>query len=218
MKTLEEIILDAYREGVFPMAESAEDEGFAFYKPHMRAIIPIDKLHVPASLAKAVRRKTFRITMDHAFEQVIQGCAASTPRRSKTWINAPIKEIFLMLHSQGHAHSIECWDQAGTLAGGLYGLAIGRVFCGESMFSIQRDASKVCLIALCALLNKAGFKILDSQFMNPHLLQFGAYEIPQEEYEGLIQTEMKAMPQRKMESSSIDYSLLDQYLQSILKK
>lgn len=215
MKTLEDIILDAYREGIFPMAESAEDESFAFYKPHMRAMIPIDRLHVPARLAKTVRSKKYRITVDHAFEEVIGECAASTPKRGNTWINAPIREIFLMLHRQGHAHSLECWDEAGQLAGGLYGLAIGRVFCGESMFSLQRDASKVSLVALCALLKNAGFKILDSQFMNPHLLQFGAYEIPQKDYEQLIQTEMKMLPDRKLENSSIDCSLLDDYLLSL---
>ncbi len=217
MKPLEDIILDAYREGVFPMAEDAGDEDFAFYKPHMRALIPIETLHVPASLAKTVRRKKFHMTLDQAFAQVIDGCAASTPKRSNTWINTPIKEIFLMLHRQGHAHSIECWDDAGTLAGGLYGLAIGRVFCGESMFSRQKDASKVALIGLCALLKNTGFKILDSQFMNPHLLQFGAYEIPQENYEAMIAIEMKTAPERPLENVPIGDSLLDDYLRTLPK-
>lgn len=190
MKTLEDIILDAYRDGVFPMAESAEDEGFAFYKPHVRGIIPIEDMHIPASLLKTIRRKKFILTRNYAFENVIDGCAAVSEKRSKTWINRPIRDIFMMLHREGHAHAIECWDQNRKLAGGLYGLSIGRVFCGESMFSVQTDASKVALVALVALLWKSGFALLDTQFTNPHLLQFGTYEIPQEEYEARIATEM----------------------------
>jgi leucyl/phenylalanyl-tRNA--protein transferase len=190
MKNLEELILDSYREGIFPMAESAEDESFAFYKPHMRGIIPINDLHIPSSLLKTIRRKKFIPTRNYAFHSVIDGCAAATDKRSKTWINKPIRNIFTMLHREGYAHSIECWDKDKKLAGGLYGLALGAVFCGESMFSVQRDASKVALVALCALLWKSGFTILDTQFTNPHLLQFGTYEIPQEQYEARIVTEM----------------------------
>lgn len=192
MKTLEEIILDSYREGVFPMAESAEDEGFAFYKPYRRGLIPIADLHIPARLLKTIRRRKFQITRNYAFRQVIDQCAAAAPKREKTWINRPIRDIFLTLHREGHAHSIECWNEERKLAGGLYGLAIGSVFCGESMFSVETDASKVALAALCALLWKSGFTMLDTQFINPHLLQFGAYEIPQEQYEQRIATEMNA--------------------------
>ena len=185
-----ELILNAYREGIFPMAESADDEGFAFYKPHMRGLIPIQGLHIPARLLKTVRRKKYRVTMDEAFREILDGCAASVGKRDKTWINRPIRDIFLQLHREGHAHSIECWTQDGKLAGGLYGLSIGGVFCGESMVSFEKDASKVALVYLCAALWKAGFGILDTQFINPHLLQFGAYEMPQEHYEVAIKTEM----------------------------
>jgi leucyl/phenylalanyl-tRNA--protein transferase len=192
MKTIEEIILDSYREGIFPMAESAEDESFAFYKPYQRGLIPIADLHIPAKLLKTIRRKKFQITRNYAFRQVIDRCATATPKRGKTWINRPIRDIFLALHREGHAHSIECWNEDRQLAGGLYGLAIGSVFCGESMFSSETDASKVALVALCALLWKSGFTMLDTQFINPHLLQFGAYEIPQDVYEERIATEMSA--------------------------
>ena len=209
MKTLEDIILDSYREGIFPMAESAQDEGFSFYKPHQRGLIPINDLHIPAKLLKTLRRKKFLLTRNYAFRQVIDGCAAVTPTRSKTWINRPIRDIFLMMHREGHAHSIECWNEGRKLAGGLYGLAIGRVFCGESMFSNETDSSKVALVALCALLWKSGFTILDTQFINPHLLQFGAYEIPQEEYEARIRIEMD-----KPVSFATDdlQTILDEYL------
>jgi len=209
MKTLEDLILDSYREGIFPMAESAEDEGFAFYKPHQRGLIPIVDLHIPAKLLKTIRRKKFQITRNYAFQQVIDNCAAATPARSKTWINRPIRDIFLMLHREGHAHSIECWNENKKLVGGLYGLAIGSVFCGESMFSSETDASKTALVALCALLWKSGFTILDTQFINPHLLQFGAYEIPQEDYEERIKTDMNTHAALSPEDLQ---SILEEYL------
>ncbi len=191
MKTLEDIILDAYREGVFHMAESADDDDFDFYKPVLRGLIPIEGLHIPKRLLKTIRRNKFTLTLNAAFEDVIDGCAEpSSEQRAKTWINTPIRDIFVMLHKGGHAHSVECWNDRGELVGGIYGLAIGAVFCGESMFSRERDASKVALVGLCALLWKAGYTTLDAQFINPHLLQFGAYEIPQEEYEALIGIEM----------------------------
>lgn len=212
MKTLEDIILDAYREGVFPMAESAEDEDFAFYKPTLRCLIPIENLHVPARLSKTVRQNKFSLTLNAAFEEVIDGCAEpSSEKRAKTWINRPIRDIFVALHHAGHAHSVECWNDRGELAGGIYGLGIGAVFCGESMFSRQRDASKVALVGLCALLSAAGYSTLDAQFINPHLVQFGAYEIPQEQYEALIEKEMKKTP-ADLRALVPDAALLAAYL------
>lgn len=204
------MILEAYREGIFPMADSADDEDFAFYRPHMRGLIPIIDLHIPSKLLKTIRKKKFTIHMDGAFEDVIDGCAAATnAKRETTWINRPIRDIFVMLHKEGRAHSIECRGQDGNLAGGLYGLAIGAVFCGESMFSVQRDASKVALAHLCALLWKCGFTVLDTQFINPHLLQFGAYEMPQEEYETLIQIEMN----KDIDLSRVDFdAVMEDYL------
>lgn len=173
------------------MAESADDPSFAFYKPYLRGLIPIRDLHISSKLLKTLRRGEFRVTIDEDFEQVIDGCARETDKRTKTWINQPIRDIFIGLHEAGHAHSIECRTKDGELAGGLYGLAIGAVFCGESMFSLEKDASKIALVYLCALLWKSGFTVLDTQFINPHLLQFGAYEIPQEEYESMIKAEME---------------------------
>lgn len=211
--SLTNLVLDAYREGVFPMAEDAADDTFAFYKPHQRALIPIAGLHIPRRLLKTLKQNPYTITMDTAFKDVINACMVTTQKRSKTWINHPIRDIFLALHYEGHAHSIECWDKDGVLVGGLYGLAIGSVFCGESMFSTQTDASKIALVYLCALLWKCGFNTLDTQFVNPHLLQFGVYEIPQEEYEGIVETEMKKKP-RDMRSVELSVSLLEEYLAS----
>lgn len=183
-------LLNAYRDGVFPMAESAQDTEIAFYRPHMRGLIPIEGLHIPQSLLKTLRRQKFAVTINRAFVDVIEGCAHETPKRDNTWINQTIRDLYTAAHHQGHAHSIECWNADGSLAGGLYGISIGAVFCGESMFSNNRDASKVALVHLCAVLWKSGFTVLDTQFINPHLLQFGAYEMPQEEYEILIRCEM----------------------------
>lgn len=210
MRDLLQAVLDAYRDGVFPMAESAEDESVAFYKPYMRGILPIKDLHIPAKLLKEVRHGIYIVTIDQAFEEVIDGCARETPKRSKTWINKPIRDIFVSLHHAGHAHSIECWSKDGKLAGGLYGLSIGAVFCGESMFSVERDASKVALVHLCALLWKSGFTVLDTQFINPHLLQFGAYEMKQEEYEALIRCEME----KDVRLGNLDTNMVKEYLKA----
>lgn len=212
MQDLLEAVLDAYRDGIFPMADSAEDDSFAFYKPHMRGLIPIRDLHIPAKLLKALRRAPYDVTMDRAFEAVIDGCAAASPKRTKTWINGPIRDIFLALHGAGHAHSIECWTKDGKLAGGLYGLHIGGVFCGESMFSNETNASKIALVHLCALLWRSGVHVLDTQFINPHLLQFGAYEMKQEEYENLIAAEMTREVFLSPPGSGFE-SLLQSYLQ-----
>ncbi len=180
--------LSAYRDGIFPMADDGDDDIFHFYRPHDRALIPIDDLHIPKRLLRTLKQKPYRVTMDTAFETVIDHCASE---HGKTWINHPIREAFVALHKAGYAHSIECWDSDNNFAGGLYGLAIGSVFCGESMVSTQTDASKIALIHLCALLSYSGFKLLDAQFRNPHLDQFGLYEIPQEDYEAQIKTLMQ---------------------------
>lgn len=186
-----QIILDAYREGIFPMAESADDESFAFYRPYMRGLLPIKTLHIPSKLLKILRGNTYTVTVNKAFHTIIDGCAAQSPKRSKTWINRPIRDMFIQLHKDGYAYSIEVWDEKGHLIGGLYGLSIGAVFCGESMVSFAPNGSKIALVHLCALLWQAGYTVLDTQFINPHLMQFGAYEMPQEDYEALIAVEME---------------------------
>lgn len=189
-----ETILYAYSQGIFPMANSADDEVANFYRPKMRGLLPIQNLHIPKRLLKIIKKSDYKITINQSFEKIIDGCAKTTKDRQNTWINKEIRKVFIELNKLGHAHSIECWytkNNEQILAGGLYGLAIGQVFCGESMVSFQTNGSKISLIHLCARLSKGNFKILDTQFINDHLKQFGAYEIHQEDYEEQIKTLMK---------------------------
>lgn len=178
------------------MADSADASFYNFYRPHLRGQLPIETLNIPRSLKKIVRRGEYKVTIDTAFEAVIAECAKEgtdhigSGERHTTWINPIIQNVFIELHVMGKAHSVECW-QDDKLVGGLYGLSIGKVFCGESMFSRAPNASKVALVHLCARLWKAGYTVLDTQFINEHLKQFGAYEIPQKTYERLIEKEMR---------------------------
>lgn len=174
------LLYDEYRAGRFPMAETADDP-FMMVTPHERALLPIADLHISHSLLKTLKRDLYEVRVDTAFADVIAACAAPQPDRPETWINPDIQLLFGELFRQGRAHSVECW-QGDTLVGGLYGLAVGGVFCGESMFSRQTDASKVALVHLCARLFAAKFTLLDAQFHNPHLEQFGIYLIPQRSY------------------------------------
>ncbi len=189
-----ELILEAYRQGIFPMAESAESKFFDFYRPEKRGQLSIENLHIPKRLKKTVRQMPYRVSVNKAFEEVIDLCAEKADDRTSTWINKPIRNVFIALHGKGFAHSVECWAETKEgeeeLAGGLYGLAIGGVFCGESMVSRYTDASKIALVHLCARLWKARFEILDTQFTNAHLEQFGVYDVRQEDYELAIKTAM----------------------------
>lgn len=203
-----ELFLNAYYQGIFPMAEDADDLHYNFYSPDKRALLPILDLHISKSLMKRVKQAPFEIKIDTDFEQVISACAESFKGRESTWINEPIKQTFLQLHELGYAHSVECW-QDNKLVGGLYGLAIGQVFCGESMFSRETDASKIALVHLCARLHSGGFKILDSQFINDHLKQFGVYEILQEEYVEMIQDKM---------NQEADFNLINKNTDEILQR
>ncbi len=186
-----ELLLQAYREGIFPMADSGDAAYFNFYRPHRRALLPIKALHIPRRLRKTLRQQLFRITADEAFETVIDSCAKTHPgtKRNNTWINRGIRDAFVALHEQGCAHSIECWHGK-SFAGGIYGLKIGAVFCGESMVSLLTDASKVALCHLAARLWRGGFTVFDAQFTNPHLEQFGIHEITQGAYEKIIRADM----------------------------
>jgi leucyl/phenylalanyl-tRNA--protein transferase len=175
------MVLDAYSRGLFPMAESADAEAFAWYEAPVRGVLPIDRLHVSRRLRRSVSRGPFEVRVDTDFMGVINGCGAPTEKRANTWINRGIRDLFVRLHEEGHAHSVECW-QDGKLAGGVYGLAIGGVFCGESMFSQVRDASKIALVHLCARLRRGGFELFDAQLVNPHLRQFGIREVPRDQY------------------------------------
>lgn len=205
------ILLRAYAMGVFPMADSRDDEEVFWVEPQMRAIIPLDGLKISKSLRKTVRQDRFEVTSDQAFKQVIAMCAQSADDRENTWINADIERAFIDLHNQGHAHSVECWqviDGIRTLVGGLYGLAIGRLFCGESMFSRTTDASKVALVWLVARLRLGGYELLDTQFMTDHLATMGAIELPQSEYLKLLENALSNQPSTaESTKSSNDCSL-----------
>jgi leucyl/phenylalanyl-tRNA--protein transferase len=176
-----EILLRAYAEGLFPMAERRGDPTLYWVSPERRGIIPLDTFHVPRRLARTVRSGLFSVTADRAFRDVMQACAAPMPDRPESWINDEILRLYTALHLGGHAHSIECW-QDGKLAGGLYGVRLGAAFFGESMFSRRRDASKVALVHLVDGLKRGGFALLDTQFITAHLARFGAIEIPRERY------------------------------------
>ncbi|MBU0799488.1 MAG: leucyl/phenylalanyl-tRNA--protein transferase [Alphaproteobacteria bacterium] len=180
-------LLRAYSIGLFPMADGADDPDFYWIDPPLRGQLSIDHLHIPHRLRRTIRQAPFTITTDTAFAAVIDHCAAARPQRPSTWINRPIRDLFVALHHQGYAHSVECW-RGTELIGGIYGLALGSAFFGESMFSTTRDASKVALVHLTARLWHGGFTLFDTQFVNPHLEQFGVYEIPQDEYKARLHT------------------------------
>jgi leucyl/phenylalanyl-tRNA--protein transferase len=176
-----EVLLQGYRLGVFPMAmDGGEIEWFS---PDPRAILPLDGFHVPQTLERVARKKSFEIRINVSFREVMQECA----HRPETWINDEIIESYTRLHQLGHAHSVEAW-QNGALAGGLYGVAIGGAFFGESMFHHVRDASKIALLALLERLRQRRFVLLDTQWLTPHLVKFGAIEIRRERYLHLLNT------------------------------
>jgi leucyl/phenylalanyl-tRNA--protein transferase len=181
-----EILLRAYAAGIFPMAESAEDEGLFWVEPRRRGILPLDAIHVPRRLRRTIRADLFEIRTDHDFEAVISGCAAPEQNRDKTWINARIRQLYGELFDLGFCHTVEAW-RAGRLAGGLYGIRLGAAFFGESMFHRERDASKVALVHLAARLRRGGFRLLDTQFVTGHLERFGAVELPRAEYQKRLQ-------------------------------
>ena len=181
-----QILLKAYSAGIFPMAESADDPALYWVEPDERGIIPLDKFHISRSLRKSVRHAGFEIRIDTVFEDVMKSCAEKTEDRDETWINHRILKLYGQLHKMGCCHSVEAWKD-GRLAGGLYGLRIGAVFFGESMFSRSTDASKVALVHLVARLNYGGYKLLDAQFLNPHLKQFGCYTISKQDYRPILE-------------------------------
>ncbi len=185
-----DLLLKAYASGVFPMAESASDPEVFWVRPEVRGIIPLDGFHAPRSLRKAIRKGLFDIRFDFDFEATIDACAEKREGRSSTWINAPIREAYVQLHRMGHGHSVEAWRD-GALVGGLYGLALGRAFFGESMFSKATDASKVCLVALVERLKERGFVLLDTQFTTDHLKHFGAIDVPRAKYEKILAEALK---------------------------
>jgi leucyl/phenylalanyl-tRNA---protein transferase len=176
-----DLMLRAYRHGLFPMAETRQGDRLYWLDPERRGVLPLDRFHVPRRLLRTVLSDDFEVAADRDFRATIAGCAAIAPGREDTWINPQIERLFTELHRMGFAHSVECWHR-GRLVGGLYGVAMGSVFFGESMFSLVRDASKVALVHLVARLRLGGFRLLDTQFVTAHLAQFGAAEIPREDY------------------------------------
>ena len=176
-------ILAAYRSGLFPMPiRQRRREVLAWWSPEPRGILPLEGLRVSRSLRRSCDR--FEIRLDTAFEQVIDACG--DPDREGRWITPDIRAAYLALHELGWVHSVEAWDDAGTLAGGLYGIAVGGLFAGESMFHRATDASKVALVALVHLLDRAGATLLDVQWVTPHLASLGAVEIPRERYLAMV--------------------------------
>jgi leucyl/phenylalanyl-tRNA---protein transferase len=186
-----QILLKAYAAGIFPMAESADDSALYWIEPELRGIIPLDAFHVSRSLAKQVSRRAFAIRIDRDFTGVIDGCAERTGERRSTWINGRIRALYCQLHKMGFCHSVECWI-GDRLVGGLYGVKIGAAFFGESMFSRERDASKVALVHLVARLNTGGFRLLDAQFLTDHLKRFGAEEMAREAYHLVLESALGA--------------------------
>jgi leucyl/phenylalanyl-tRNA--protein transferase len=180
-----EILLGAYAAGIFPMAESAGDPGLHWIEPQRRGILPLDRFHIPARLARFIRNNPYRVVVNHDFRSVIEACAAPRPGSGETWINGPIRRLYGQLFETGHCHTVEVYDGE-RLVGGLYGIALGAAFFGESMFHRARDGSKLALVHLVARLRAGGFTLLDTQFITAHLQQFGAIEIPRREYRQLL--------------------------------
>jgi leucyl/phenylalanyl-tRNA--protein transferase len=186
-----EILLRAYAVGIFPMAEDADDPALFWVEPRERGVLPLEAFHVGRRLVRTVRSDRFEMRVDHDFDAVIDGCAARSRERDKTWINSRIRRLYRELFDIGHCHTVESYRD-GRLVGALYGVRLGGAFFGESMFHRERDASKVALVHLAARLRAGGFRLLDTQFLTEHLLQFGAVEVPRRVYKRLLQEAIEA--------------------------
>ena len=178
-------LLVCYQHGIFPMAEHRDDPDLFIVDPDFRGVLPLETFHIPRKLRKVIRSEPFEIRANTAFSRVIEACAMPTRDRPSTWINSTILNLYSELHRRGNAHSVECW-QNGTLVGGLYGVSIGGAFFGESMFSRVSEASKVALVYLVDRLRLGGYRLLDAQFTNPHLEQFGIQEIPRDAFHPML--------------------------------
>ena len=176
-----DLLIEAYKIGVFPMANNQDDAKIDFFDPDPRGIIPLESFHVSRSLRKLIRKGIFKVTYDAAFPSILEGCSQTSQNRPTTWINHEIKTVYKQLFDMGYCHSIEIWCEK-SIVGGLYGVSIGAAFFGESMFSLKSNASKVALVHLVASLKQEEFVLLDSQFTNEHLVQFGAINISRADY------------------------------------
>ena len=197
-----EDLIACYARGVFPMADARDDPRMFLVDPELRGVLPLNQLHVPRRLARTVRADLYEVRTDTAFAAVVQACAAPTPGRTTTWINASIEYLYGELFERGLAHSVECWAD-GALVGGLYGVSLGGAFFGESMFSTRRDASKVALVHLAARLKVGGYSLLDTQFLTDHLSQFGVEEISRAAYRRRLAAALRL---------TADFGRLDQVL------
>ncbi|MCZ6604329.1 MAG: leucyl/phenylalanyl-tRNA--protein transferase [Alphaproteobacteria bacterium] len=206
-----QLLLGAYASGVFPMAKSRAEKDLYWIDPDVRGILPIDQFHIPRRLRKTLRQAPFRVACDQDFAGVVRACAEETGNRPETWINPEIERLYESLHDMGFAHSVECW-RGPNLVGGLYGVAMGGAFFGESMFSLESDASKVALCHLVARLAAGGYKLLDTQFVTDHLGQFGAIEISRADYKKRLADALKAEAQFPSELSS---GAVETFIQSI---
>ncbi len=185
-----DLMLRAYATGIFPMAESKSSESVLWVSPRERGILPLETFHVPRSLRKIVRQKRFEVRSNTAFKETVKKCSQPGRKRFDTWINGSIEKCVNELHARGFAHSVECWRD-NKLVGGLYGIALGAAFFGESMFSHNSDASKVALVYLVTYLKLGGYMLLDTQFVTDHLEKFGVIEIPSEDYMRLLEQSLK---------------------------
>ena len=206
-----ETLIKAYALGVFPMADAHDSDDIRFYDPEVRALIPLDDsvgngMHIPRRLLRTVRKQAYKVTIDHDFPAVIKGCAELADDRTDTWINKDIQALYIALHKMGFAHSIEVWDD-NRLVGGLYGVALRAAFFGESMFSRTTDASKIALVHLMARLKTGGFHILDAQFTNPHLVQFGITEISRDAFQEKLAQAMVASADLQLGTASDDITI-----------
>lgn len=177
-----QVLLKAYSCGIFPMAESADDPALYWIEPQHRGVLPIANAHFPRRLLRTVRTTPLVVKTDTHYEAVIDGCAASRPGRTSTWINKRIRTLYRELFQLGHCHTVEVWN-GNRIVGGLYGVALKGAFFGESMFSYERDASKIALVHLVARLKAGGFTLLDTQFVTEHLRQFGTIELERDEFQ-----------------------------------
>lgn len=185
-----QMVLSAYLQGAFPMADPSQGDQIYWYAPDPRGIMPIKDFHIPRRLRQTLRREPFEVAFNRDFEGVIKACAAPRGSDDQTWISAGLMDVYIELHHLGFAHSVEAYEDD-ELVGGLYGIAIGALFAGESMFHTRTDASKICLVHLMQRLQERRFTLCDIQFTTPHLEQFGALQIPREEYERRLQAALQ---------------------------
>ncbi len=188
-----DLLLNAYANGYFPMALNKDDPELYWFSPEERGVLPLETFNIPRGLARAMKKHSYTLTVDTAFEQVIRACGTLTKERHETWINENIVQLYTALFDSGHAHSIEVWDGK-TLVGGLYGVSLGAAFFGESMFSRAPDASKIALVRLVEILRAAEYELLDTQYVNEHLKQFGVEAWSKQRYMIKLEKALSASP------------------------